>query len=114
MSPNDENLQRKANQMEIQLNLKSIYEAKGAQIRSKVKWIKEGENNTHYFLTLEKIRGHQKIMTELMTEYGIKRKYINIHKSQVPTRHAYIVITETAVKEGGIAKKTRVVFVLCS
>ena len=37
------------------------------QIRYKAKWIEEGERNK-YFLTLEKIHGQQKIMTEVEME----------------------------------------------
>jgi hypothetical protein len=38
--------------------LSKIYsdKAKGAQIRSRIKWVEEGEKNTKFFLGLEKAR----------------------------------------------------------
>ena len=63
--PLDTNLRDKLNALEFEYNLKCLNELKGAQIRSKIKWVEEGEQNTKFFLTLEKIRGHQKIMTSL-------------------------------------------------
>ena len=38
---------------------------KGRQIRSRVKWIEEGEKNTAFFLGLEKTRQTKKAMNEL-------------------------------------------------
>ena len=40
----------------LEQELDSIYDniSKGAQIRSKAKWIREGERNTSFFLGLEK------------------------------------------------------------
>ena len=42
----------------IESELENLYasEAKGAQVRSRVKWIEEGEKNTKFFLGLEKSR----------------------------------------------------------
>jgi hypothetical protein len=40
---------------ELETQLDELYKnmAKGAQIRSKARWINEGEKNTSYFLRLE-------------------------------------------------------------
>ena len=38
---------------------------KGRQIRSRVKWIEEGEKNTAFFLGLEKTRQRKKAINEL-------------------------------------------------
>ena len=64
-SPDDNIVKKKVAQLELELNIQSMAEAKGSQIRSKVRWIEEGEKNTKFFLTLEKIRGQQKIMTRI-------------------------------------------------
>ena len=42
--------------MEKDLEKEYGIKAKGAQIRSRIKWIEEGEKNTNYFLSLEKQR----------------------------------------------------------
>ena len=54
--PQNENLQQKSFQLKKELELYEIKHAKGAQVRSRVKWIEEGEKNTKYFLRLEKHR----------------------------------------------------------
>jgi len=43
---------------------------KGRQIRSRVKWIKEGEKNTTFFLGLEKTRQTKKAINELYDKNG--------------------------------------------
>jgi hypothetical protein len=43
---------------------------KGRQIRSRVKWIEEGEKNTAYFLGLEKTRQTKKAINELYDKNG--------------------------------------------
>ena len=43
---------------------------KGRQIRSRVKWIKEGEKNTAFFLGLEKTRQTKKAINELYDKNG--------------------------------------------
>ena len=53
-----------------ELEIFSIQESKSAQIRSRVKFIEEGEKNTKYFLNLEKARGNGKIMDSLKTPQG--------------------------------------------
>ena len=45
---------RKLKELEAELDDIHDKRTKGAQIRSKAKWIKDGEKNTSYFLRLEK------------------------------------------------------------
>ena len=45
---------------------------KGAQIRSKLRWIEEGEKNSKYFLNLEKHNQSSNIIKELKTKDGKK------------------------------------------
>ena len=47
------------------LHLKKImqYKAKGAILRSKVRWYESGERNTHYFFNLEKRNYERKTTT---------------------------------------------------
>lgn len=61
----------------------SINELRGAQLRSKIKWVEEGERNTKFFLTLEKIRAKQKIMTQLEIEQNVITDQTEIIKHQV-------------------------------
>lgn len=44
---------KKKRELETKLDGLYKYKAKGAQIRSRAKWIDEGERNTSYFLRLE-------------------------------------------------------------
>ena len=43
---------------------------KGRTIRSRVKWIEEGETNTAFFLGLEKPRQTKKAINELYDKFG--------------------------------------------
>ena len=43
---------------------------KGAQIRSRIKWVEEGEKNTKFFLGLEKARQTRKNITALKDNKG--------------------------------------------
>ena len=52
------------------LEIFDLEKAKSAQIRSRVKFIEEGEKNTKYFLGLEKARANAKIMDRLETDDG--------------------------------------------
>lgn len=59
----------------LQTQLNELYhkKAKGAQIKSRAKWINEGEKNTKYFLGLEKKTIKRK---KLWTNYRIKNMKI--------------------------------------
>ena len=51
----------------ISLQLDELYLdlAKGAFIRSRAKWLEEGEKNSSYFFALEKRNGQRKALTSL-------------------------------------------------
>jgi hypothetical protein len=49
--------------------------ARGAQIRSRIKWIDEGEKNTKYFLRLEKQRASVNTITTIQTNTEISDNY---------------------------------------
>ena len=52
--PNNRNLAEQILLLKNEIEIKAIHEANGAYIRSKVKWIEEGEKCNKYFLSLEK------------------------------------------------------------
>ena len=45
----------------LALDLYALHEIEGAQVRSQLKWIEEGERNTKYFFGLEKSNFNKKI-----------------------------------------------------
>ena len=83
---------------EIEENLENLYfvKARGAEIRSRVQWIEQGEKNTKYFLGLEKTRQTRKTINLLNDENGVisrqqtkilqlsKSYYENIYRSTNP------------------------------
>ena len=69
--PNNVALQKQREKIMHELELQNIQEAKSAQIRSREKFIAEGEKNTRYFLNLEKARANTKVMDRLVTADGI-------------------------------------------
>ena len=69
-NPNCIESQANYNDLKQKLELIHLSKAKGAQIRSRIKWIEDGEKNTKYFLKLEKARGKKKIITRLRKETG--------------------------------------------
>ena len=63
-NPDQEELQRQTQNLKKDIELKELSIARGAQIRSRVRWI-EGEKNTKYFLNLEKQRGSNNTISSL-------------------------------------------------
>ena len=47
-----------------------LAKAKGAQLRSRVRWAEEGENATSFFLQQEKVRGRARLITAMRNEQG--------------------------------------------
>ena len=67
----------KQNKVEIvkkKLEIKTLEEATAAKIRSKVKWIEEGEKCSRYFLALEKHRGVNNTVFKINDENGNIKK----------------------------------------
>ena len=56
--------------MKLQHELLLKTELIGAQVRSRIKWVEEGERNTRYFLSLEKFRAKKKQILSLKKENG--------------------------------------------
>ncbi|KAK3090919.1 hypothetical protein FSP39_015721 [Pinctada imbricata] len=68
LNPNDELIKQTEKELEKEYEFKT----KGAQIRSRIKWLEEGEKNTRYFLSLEKQRQIKKSITKLKDKNGIE------------------------------------------
>ena len=68
--PNNTEANKSLNHLKQKVEILQMNKAKGAQIRSRVKWIEEGERNTKYFCNLEKNRGKRKIITRLIKDSG--------------------------------------------
>ena len=63
----------KLNEMQdtkLALDLYALHEIEGAHVRSRLKWIEEGERNTKYFLGLEKSNFNKKCMRSLKEKNG--------------------------------------------
>ena len=71
------------NETKMKIDMAHLCYSKGAQVRSREKWIDQGEKNNKYFLGLEKSRSSAKIMTTLTTNNGEQI-------SQASDIHAYI------------------------
>ncbi len=59
-----------ADDLKLQYEILAEVDAKGAQLRSKVQWVEEGERNTRFFLSLEKIHQIKKTIVSLKKEDG--------------------------------------------
>ena len=64
----DESLDKRINDIEKELEPIYSQKAKGAQIRSREKWVELGEKNNSYFLYLEKQRQVKKSISKLLDE----------------------------------------------
>ena len=69
-NPSNKELLLLREQIKHKLDLHDLEKAKSAQIRSREKYIVDGEKNTRYFLNLEKARANAKIMDKLKTDNG--------------------------------------------
>jgi hypothetical protein len=64
----DESLDKRINDIERELEQMYNQKAKGAQIRSREKWVELGEQNNSYLLGLEKQRQDKKYISKLLDE----------------------------------------------
>ena len=69
-NPNDRKLIQQKDLIKKELDIHEQNVAKGAQIRSKIKFIEDGEKNTKYFLNLEKSKSKAKILDHITKEDG--------------------------------------------
>ena len=68
--PNDDMSKVNFNNLKFQYEILNEHFMKGIQIRSKEKWIEEGEKSTKYFLNLEKSKVYRKSVTKLQDSNG--------------------------------------------
>ena len=69
-SPTNQNIIRERENVLFQLELQEKEKTKSAYIRSKEKWIEEGDKNSKFFLNLEKIKANSKLMPRLELDDG--------------------------------------------
>ena len=67
-------MMKESKKVEKELENEYTKKAIGAQIRSRIKWIEEGEKNTKYFRSVEKSRQTQKSITKI---YNKERKIMS-------------------------------------
>ena len=68
--PQNRELQRQTLHLKKYLELQEMKQVQGAQVRSRIKWIEEGEKNTKYFLRLEKHRSASNTKSNLQIGSG--------------------------------------------
>ena len=68
--PQNGDVLTKREHVKHKLELLSLDKARGAQIRSKINWIENGEKNTQFFLGLEQSRAKRKLITHIKREDG--------------------------------------------
>ena len=61
-NPTDESLKCTYNKLRFEYEILNEHHLKGLQLRSKTKWVEEGEKSTKYFLNLEKCNSYRKVM----------------------------------------------------
>ncbi|XP_035828437.1 uncharacterized protein LOC106013237 isoform X2 [Aplysia californica] len=67
-TPHDLTLLKQFEAKKKELEIYQLHKARGAQIRSRQKWIEEGEKNTKYFLRMEQMRGGSNVITSLQDD----------------------------------------------
>ena len=60
-NPDNTNIIEMVEKQKQELDTHNIYKARGAEIRSRIKYIQEGEKNTKYFLSMEAAKKQKKI-----------------------------------------------------
>lgn len=68
--PKDDKLKAEMVKLKTELEVFALAQAHGAQTRSRIKYIEEGEKNTAYFLNLEKANAANNTITVIQTEDG--------------------------------------------
>ena len=71
-SPGDEIALEQLAKKRAEFEIVQMSKTRGAQVRSRSRWIEEGEKNTKYFLNLEKFRGNANTLTSVRSaENGV-------------------------------------------
>ena len=75
-----DNLELKSifSKLKFEKEIHDLNRTKGAQVRSRIKYIEEGEKNTKYFLGVEKAKGSNKTIHELNSPDGIIKDPLEI------------------------------------
>ncbi|WP_293688688.1 reverse transcriptase domain-containing protein, partial [Thiolapillus sp.] len=66
----NEGLEKEVIKLKAELEINELAKALGAQTRSRIKFIEEGEKNTAFFLALEKSKATSNTITSIVTEDG--------------------------------------------
>ena len=69
-NPGDVNIVSEKNKITKEMEINALAELRGAQIRAGIKWIEQGERNCKYFLSLEKHRAKNNVISHLRSEKG--------------------------------------------
>ena len=71
------NIETEKNELRNKIDVIYLEKAKGAQVRSKVKWLEDGERNTKYFLSLEKKHQTNNIINKIKVD---NKTYTETHE----------------------------------
>jgi hypothetical protein len=96
-SPTNIDLIRKREELKLQLDIIELDKLHSAQIRSKEKWIQEGEKNTKFFLGLEKSRANCKLFPNIeldnsdivFEQFDILKAQRDYYKNIYDRRHTH-------------------------
>ena len=70
-TPNSVNLQKELTILKNKYELYALNKARGAQIRSRTKYIENGEKSTKYFLSMEKSKSTRNTIQEIKTDSSV-------------------------------------------
>ena len=85
-NPESKELEASLKRLQQKYEILSIHKIRGAQVRSRIKYIEDGEKNTKYFLGIEKIRGAQNTIQKLNCN---NKSTINPHNILEETKQYY-------------------------
>ena len=60
----------KLDELKIELDKETRYEIQGVMLRTRIRWVEQGEKNTKYFFALEKSKSKSKSMRTICTQNG--------------------------------------------
>ena len=71
-SPNDDSLLNKINKIQTKMEITDLNRARGAQVRSRVKFVEDDEKNTAFFRNLEKTQSNTNTIKRLTLSTGVQ------------------------------------------